>query len=94
MYIFLNGQKEKRNPSHFLTVAPAMLPVDGVTPPPHWTERDGSPATLKVEFQYGCATVDDTLSRWLIATGHAERGNLRHSGRSLLGSLAATISGR
>jgi hypothetical protein len=94
MFIYLNGTKERKNPSHFLTVAPAMLPVEGVTPPAHWTERDGSPTNLKVAFQHGCARVDDVLGQWLIATGHAERGNLRQSGKSLLGSLANTIAGR
>ena len=96
MFIYINGAKERRNPSHFLTVAPALFPIEGVTPPSHWTERDGSPANLKVEFQFGCARVDDdALGQWLIATGHASRGgNLMQTGKSLLGSLANTIAGR
>jgi hypothetical protein len=94
LFAYLNGEKERRNPSHFLVVAPAVIPVADVTPPSDWIERDGSPAQIKVEFNYGCAKVDDPLGRWLIATGHAERGNMRQTGRSLLGSLASTIAGR
>jgi hypothetical protein len=92
MYVFLNGAKEKANPSHFMHVAPAFTPVADITPRSDWFDRDGNPENLKVEFQYGCATVSDTLGRWLIATGHASRGSMRQTGRSLLGSLAATIA--
>jgi hypothetical protein len=94
MFVYLNGKKERRNPSHYLVVAPAMFPVADLTPPSDWIERDGSSTNIKIEFQYGCAKVDETLGRWLIATGHAERGNMRQTGKSLLGSLASTIAGR
>jgi hypothetical protein len=94
MYVFLNGRKEKQNPEHYLHVAPGFLPVADINPPAEWFDRDGLPEPIKIKFEYGCAKVDDTLGRWLIATGHAERGNMRQTGRSLLGSLANTIAGR
>ena len=93
MFVYLVGQKERRNPSHFLHVAPAFAPVEGLKTPSHWFDRDGNPETLKVEFKFGAAEVENVLGEWLISTGTAQRGNLRHTGRSLLGSLAATIAG-
>jgi hypothetical protein len=93
MYVFLNGAKEKANPSHYLHVAPGFLSVADITPPSDWFDRDGKPENLKVEFNFGKAKVDSPLGEWLIATGHAHRGNLTQTGKSLLGSLAATIAG-
>jgi hypothetical protein len=94
VFVYLNGNKERRNSSHFLHVAPAFAPIEGLKTPSHWLDRDGNPETLKVEFKFGAAEVENVLGEWLISTGTAQRGNLRQTGRSLLGSLAATIAGR
>jgi hypothetical protein len=93
MFVFLTGEKERRNPSHFLTVAPGFVTVSDVVAPPSWFERDGAPANLKVEFVFGRAEVDQPLGEWLIKTGYAQRGNLRATGKSLLGALASKIAG-
>lgn len=94
MHVYLNGAKERANPNHIMFVQPAAL-VSAAECPAEWRNPDGSAKDFHVTFKYGRATVEDSLGRILIKTGHARASNLvRATGGSLLGSLARTISGR
>lgn len=93
MHVYLNGAKERRNPSHMMYVQPANM-VRAAERPEEWVNPDGTAKDFHIEFKYGRAEVPENLGRLLIATGHAKATNLvRATGGSLLGSLASTIRG-
>jgi len=94
MHVYLTGSKERKNPSHVLYVAPAAM-MKAEDAAAEWKDHDGKSLTLPIEFKFGRAEVPSNLGEWMIATGTAHRTNLvKATGKSMLGSLAATIAGR
>lgn len=102
MYVYLNGAKERANPSHRMYVAPAAMAGANMALndiPAEWIERDAAgnlvPKSFTLIFQHGRADVPNNIGELLITTGHAHRSNIivRTTG-AMLGALADMITSR
>lgn len=93
MFIYLAGERERANPKHTMYVAPAADKRVGPNNiPSDWINDDNTPKTFPIDFNYGRASVDEQLGRYLVSTGQAQPSSIiRSTGLGLLGDLAKRV---
>lgn len=76
MKVYLAGEKQRRQKTFIMSVAPAATVRDQEIPA-HWLEgKDNLPKQFNVEFSYGEAEVEDDIGRYLLEAGVARRTKL------------------
>ncbi len=76
MRVYLHGSPDQPPPArHTLLVTPAAH-LPGQEMPHEFVERDGSPRTFDILFEYGKAEVPDVLGKYLVENKLAEKTRL------------------
>jgi hypothetical protein len=65
MKVYLTGEKARRQPVFFMSVAPAAT-VSNHEVPAHWVDDQNKPVQFNIEFAFGEAEVEDSIARYLL----------------------------
>ena len=74
--VYLHGSADKPPVAHHILIVTPAAHLPGAEHPSEFFEADGKPKDFPVDFIHGKAEVPDTLGKYMVAQGLAQKSRL------------------